>query len=70
MVVRDADPTTPFGSLVDGTDFKRKDWNNVSTGTSAALTTAVDECLLLYSWNADGNTVYMKCKINEATGLD
>ncbi len=70
IVVRDADPTTPFGSLVSGTDFVRTDWNNVSSSASGALTTAVDECLLLYSWASDGTAAqYMRVGVSQASKL-
>ena len=69
LVIRDAH-ASPFGSIVDGTDYKRKDWDAVNSTTSAAVTTAVDGCLLIYSWNADGNGTYLRAKINDLTALD
>lgn len=72
LVIRDAH-ASPFGSLVDGTDFKRSDWNNVATAASnlsGDLTSAVDECLLIYSWCSDGTTQYMLCDLDDAIGVD
>ena len=56
LVIRDAHATAPLGSVVDGTDYKKADWGNstnINYGDSGALTTAVDECLLIYSWCSD-----------------
>lgn len=74
ILIRDAHATTPFGSVTDAVDYKRADWNSANFADSpngaGALTTAVDECLLLYAWNSDGNLPYMRCKLAEVTGLD
>lgn len=70
LVIRDADPTTPFGSLVSGTDFIRTDWNNVGSTSSGSLTTAANECLLIYSWNSDGNLQYPICSLSDLTCVD
>lgn len=70
LVIRDAHATTPFGSLVSGTDFVRTDWNNVSSSNSGALTTATGECLLIYSWNSDGNLQYQRSRLSQLTCLD
>lgn len=75
LVIRDAHATAPLGSLVDGTDFKKADWGNstnINFGDSGALTTAVDECLLIYSWCSDGAATanVMRSKLNEITALD
>lgn len=53
IVVRDAHATAPFGSLVSGTDFLRTDWTAGYSAQAGQITTAVDECLLLYSWGVD-----------------
>ena len=70
VVIRDAHATAPFGSLVSGTDFVRTDWNNVSSSASGSLTSAVNECLLLYSWCCDASNGFMVCGPDEATSLD
>lgn len=71
ILVRDAHATTPLGaSPASGTDYVRSDWNNVNSAASGSLTTAVDECLLIYSWCADGAAQYMRCKLSEAVELD
>lgn len=70
LVIRDAHATAPFGSLVQGTDWQRTDWDAVNSSNSGALTTAVDGCLLLYSWNIDGSNQYLRCRLNDATAVD
>ena len=69
IVIRDADASTPLGSLVSGTDFVRSDWNNVYSSASGSLTTATDGCLLLYSWNSDGADIYQRCKSDELIAI-
>jgi hypothetical protein len=69
MTVKDAH-ASPFGSIVEGTDFKRLDWGDANTGASADITTAADGCLLIYSWNADANATYLRCKLNDLTAID
>lgn len=68
LVVRDADASTPFGSLVSGTDYIRSDWTTGTTHASnedATLTTAANGCLLLYSWGINGNLNYARCKSSD-----
>lgn len=74
VVVRDAHATNPFGATpTSGTDFVKADWGNstnINYGDSGALTSAVDECLLIYSWCSDGNLQYTRCKLNDLTAVD
>lgn len=71
LVIRDAHATEPFGATpTSGTDFVRVDYNNVAYSDSGSLTTAVDDCLLIYSWNSDGGALrYMRTELNELTGI-
>jgi hypothetical protein len=71
LVVRDAH-ASPFGSLVDGTDFNSTGYAGATSFTTGALTTAVNECLVLYSFGAasDSSTVYSaRYKVNDVRGL-
>jgi hypothetical protein len=71
LVIRDADATNPFGATpTSGTDFVRTDWSAVNTSNSGSLTTAVDNCLLLYSWCADGNGVQMRTLATDTVCVD
>lgn len=68
LVIRDADPVNPFGaSPASGTDYVRTDWDAVQTSNSGALTTAVDECLLIYSWCVDGAARYLRTPMSHTT---
>lgn len=53
VVVRDAH-ATPFGSLVDGTDFASDTFSTGGSHSTPALTSATDGCLLFYSTGVDG----------------
>ena len=76
IVIRDAHATAPFGATpTSGTDFVKSDWGNstnINYADSGSLTSAVDECLLIYSWCSDGAATanIMRSKINEITALD
>ena len=71
LVVRDAHATAPFGATpTSGTDFVRTDWNSVNSSASGALTTAVDECLLLYSWCSDGSFAWMRSTVDACMSVD
>lgn len=52
LVIADV-KANPFGDVVSGTDYVRTDWNNVNITNSGALTTAEDNCLLIYAWCVD-----------------
>lgn len=70
LVIRDAHPTAPFGATpTSGVDFVRKDYNNVGTDTSGALTTAEDDCLLLYSWGSDGQNRVMRTTLQDSIAV-
>lgn len=69
LVIRDAHATEPFGATpTSGTDFVRTDWNAVSVSASGSLTTAVDDCLLIYSWGGDGPRA-IRVEYDSATGI-
>lgn len=70
LVIRDAHATAPFGSVVSGTDYVRTNHAAAYSTTSGSLTTAVDECLLIYSWNADGVSNYIRCKTEQLPSVD
>ena len=55
VVVRDADPTNPFGSSpASGTDYYTTSYSSATSYASGALTTAVDDALVFYSFGYDG----------------
>jgi len=69
LVIRDAH-ASPFGSVVDGTDYKRTSWNAAWNADTGALTTGADDCLLIYgcSMDADNNaTVRMRAVPKDMT---
>lgn len=68
FVVRDADPTNPFGATpTDGTDYNSTVYTAATSWTTGGITTAVDECLILNFMGIDGsaNAAYRaKCPID------
>lgn len=61
LVIRDADPTTPIHQ------YARQDIAAFSVGgnNSTTVTTTVDDCLLIYSWCADGVSTYLRASSND-----
>jgi len=74
ILIRDAHATEPFGaSPTNDTDYKQFEWNAVTSAASnlaGDLTSAVDECLLLYMWTNDGANRFMRVKLADCLEVD
>jgi hypothetical protein len=56
VVVRDADPTAPFGATpTSGTDYLATAYTSSASNASGTITTAADDCLIFYSNGKDGS---------------